>query len=87
MDPLIKQISETFHDIQNSDIQRILDFLGYSTEDITQPNPPYRLINGESIFIPEKVVQDDIERSTVKTVQIKLSIDVVKDHGTEVVFT
>ena len=62
MEPLITQITETFPDIQAADTHRILDFLGFSTEDIFNADPSYRLIKGESIFIPSCIVLDDIER-------------------------
>lgn len=66
MEPLLTQITDTFPDIQPADIHRIMDFLGYSQEDIFNPDPQYRLINGESIFIQDCIVKDDIERENLR---------------------
>jgi len=77
MDALLKQIKETFPDIQEADIHRIMDFLGYSTDDIMEPNPSYRLIKGESIFIQSCILDDDIERNKLdKKGQIKIDVEV-----------
>ena len=65
MESIISQICATFPDIQQADAIRILDFLGFSYEDMTQENPSYRLINGESIFIQSCVIDDDIERNKI----------------------
>ncbi len=98
MDSLLNQLKETFPDIQEADFHRILDFFGYSSEDIFEPNPPYRLINGETIFVPSCIALDDSQRTFMyPPIDIQFKVSVVQDdvsvsvkgeaNGTKLVFT
>lgn len=101
MESLLSQITSIFPDIQEADASRILDFLGFSTADIFEPNPSYRLINGESIFVQSCILDDDIERANAllaekKRITINISVNIVgsdleyevtpKADGTEIAF-
>jgi len=63
MEPLIEQIITAFPDIEPADIQRVMSWLGYTTQDIYEPNPSYREVNGITFFIQSPIVNDDIDMS------------------------
>ena len=63
MEPTIEQIMSLFPDIEPADIQRIMSFLGYTTPDIYDPNPPFKEIAGITYFIQSPVVEMEIDEA------------------------
>lgn len=56
---LIDQIKRVHPSLQEKEIRMVLDYLGYSKEDMDAENPPFRAVGVLFFFLPSKYIESE----------------------------